>query len=122
MYLRDPTWNETSTEYHIPFHNYAGPGTHITSRIIRGVQPINFIDEAALLHDIEYIKPDNKIAADTKMVDTLKKTSPLVAFAAAVLFKLRQLLGIKEGDPVSQQQHDYLMYLYGKHFNKVARE
>jgi hypothetical protein len=56
---------------HLPFHNYAGPGTHLNTRINRGDIPINKIDAAALIHDMEYVRDSNRVHADEHMTQSL---------------------------------------------------
>ena len=41
-------------ELHLPGHNFTGPGTKLKERLLRGDQPINQLDEAALAHDMAY--------------------------------------------------------------------
>ena len=41
-------------EMHLPGHNFTGPGTRLKERLIRGDQPKNKLDEAAMLHDMAY--------------------------------------------------------------------
>jgi hypothetical protein len=38
-------------ERHLPGYNFAGPGTNVTLRLRRGVEPVNRLDAAALEHD-----------------------------------------------------------------------
>jgi len=40
-------------EKHLPGYNYCGPGTNVTRRLKDGVQPMNSLDAACQLHDIE---------------------------------------------------------------------
>lgn len=58
--------SDRTTEYHAPFHNYLGPGTHISDKINKSVLPINTLDKAAMIHDIEYLA-NNKFKADNNM-------------------------------------------------------
>lgn len=48
--------SEKGVEYHVPFHNYIGPGTHIIDRINKRIMPTNKTDLAAMLHDIDYFR------------------------------------------------------------------
>lgn len=47
--------DEVSSQYHVPGYNYLGPGTHILENILKGVEPVNAIDQAAYWHDINYL-------------------------------------------------------------------
>jgi len=42
-----------SKEKHLPEHNYCGPGTNVTRRLSEGVQPMNELDAACKIHDVE---------------------------------------------------------------------
>jgi hypothetical protein len=41
-------------EWHLPGHNFTGPGTKLTERLERGDEPINRVDELSLHHDLRY--------------------------------------------------------------------
>jgi len=41
-------------EWHLPGHNFTGPGTRLTQRLERGDEPVNRVDELSLHHDIRY--------------------------------------------------------------------
>ncbi len=41
-------------EYHLPDSNWTGPGTRIKERIARGDKPLNAVDAASQIHDLEY--------------------------------------------------------------------
>ena len=47
-------------EMHIPGYNFAGPGTKLKSRLLKGDKPINKLDAAAQKHDMAYIFKDKK--------------------------------------------------------------
>lgn len=40
-------------ERHFPGLNYCGPGTNVSRRLREGVEPINELDAACLMHDLE---------------------------------------------------------------------
>lgn len=42
-----------SGERHLPGLNYCGPGTNVTRRLLEGVKPVNDLDAACLMHDLE---------------------------------------------------------------------
>lgn len=42
-----------SKEKHLPGYNYCGPGTNVFRRQREGVQPVNVLDHACMIHDIE---------------------------------------------------------------------
>jgi len=46
---------ETSTEWHYPFTEYMGPGTHVISKVLNAVLPRNYLDAVSLTHDINYL-------------------------------------------------------------------
>jgi hypothetical protein len=41
-------------EWHLPGHNFTGPGTRLKERLERGDEPVNRVDELSLHHDIRY--------------------------------------------------------------------
>jgi len=41
-----------SGERHIPGYNFCGPGTNVHRRLREGVEPINELDRACLMHDL----------------------------------------------------------------------
>lgn len=47
---------KTSQEMHLRGYNFAGPGTRVVTRLLRGDRPINSLDMGAMVHDIEYMK------------------------------------------------------------------
>lgn len=98
--IHDIIVKENTKEFHIPFHNYAGPGTHVLERLNNNRRPTNDLDYASLIHDIEYMNPNiTKKQADDNMINNLKKTKhPMVALGASVLLKLFNKMGSKEND------------------------
>lgn len=80
-------------ELHFPFHNYAGPGTHVIERIQKGDLPINDFDAAALIHDMEYIGYGSRNKADLNMMANIAKSGkPFLGLTAFIAFKADQLL------------------------------
>lgn len=55
-------------EQHLPFHNFAGPGTHVKERLARGDKPTTRADAVAKVHDVDYmeIQDDYKAGKITK--------------------------------------------------------
>jgi len=47
--------HETSTEWHVPGHNYTGPGTHVINRVLAHTYPRNSTDRKSFVHDVEYL-------------------------------------------------------------------
>lgn len=41
-----------SGERHIPGYNFCGPGTDVERRLREGVEPVNELDRACLMHDL----------------------------------------------------------------------
>lgn len=65
-----------SGERHLPGLNFCGPGTNVHRRLLEGVEPINDLDRACLMHDLHtesrgpYLSAGNPIkirAADAKL-------------------------------------------------------
>jgi len=92
------TVSDKTTEYHLPFHNYAGPGTNLEKRINQGDVPVTPLDAAALVHDMEYLRDDDRSHADQHMIHNLDKNflpnNPVSTITDA-LFKLDAFLGKK---------------------------
>lgn len=42
-----------SKEKHLPGYNYCGPGMNVFRRQREGVQPVNALDHACMIHDVE---------------------------------------------------------------------
>ncbi len=40
-------------EMHLPGYNFCGPGTNVSRRLREGVKPMNALDAACRIHDIE---------------------------------------------------------------------
>ena len=41
-------------EWHLPGHNFTGPGTKLKYRLERGDEPVNKVDALSLHHDMRY--------------------------------------------------------------------
>ncbi len=46
--------NTIQGEYHLPGHNFTGPGTQLKYRLERGDEPVNKVDALSLHHDMRY--------------------------------------------------------------------
>lgn len=96
----NPDYKNKTFEFHLPFHNYAGPGTHVIERLTKGYKPTTDLDYASLIHDIEYMDPRlTKEQADKNMVENLKRNghyilSPTIKYT----MKLFNRFGGKEND------------------------
>lgn len=101
QYFVEPTLEDIpKREYHIPFHNYAGPGTHLTERIERGDKPVSVLDAAAMIHDVDYLSGD-QAKADSTMLSNLTKggflsTGPLSVLPAKLAFSLKDAVGYQQ--------------------------
>jgi len=51
-------------EWHLPGHNFTGPGTQLEKRLERGDEPINRVDALSLHHDIRYQSISRESADD----------------------------------------------------------
>jgi len=50
-------------EFHLPGHNYTGPGTQYEKRKARGDKPVNRVDALSMAHDKVYVEQgDNQWA------------------------------------------------------------
>lgn len=91
-------WIEDSTQYHLPFHNYLGPGTHVVSNMLSGVEPVNVMDRIAMFHDYDYLSGMPQQEADALMTSRLTKVLPLgkfnpVAPVVWAAFKAKDVVG-----------------------------
>ncbi len=109
--LLDYALAEDTTEYHLPGHNYAGPGTHTITRMLKGDLPTTYIDKAALVHDIEYMKPNNKMKADLNMYKNLMKQAPYLFSLNTIVYK-----GLLLSTPFYQPVGDNDMYYKAKEY------
>ena len=71
-----------SKEQHLPFMNYAGPGTNVDRRVRNNVQPMDSLDKACKAHDMVTEKrgpytsngsPSKLRAADRKLIRDAKQ-------------------------------------------------
>ena len=51
-------------EWHLPGHNFTGPGTRLEERLQRGDEPVNRVDELSLHHDIRYQSIERSTSPD----------------------------------------------------------
>jgi len=79
------------TQFHVPFHNYLGPGTKVVTNIFKHRLPINKYDAAALIHDIEYLNGDYD-KADQNFSQNIN--DPLGHFLTLIL-KGRKIIGYR---------------------------
>lgn len=83
-----------TTEMHIPFHHYAGPGTHVLRRVMTNSRPINAIDAAALIHDIEYTGNVPQHIADLNMEKNVALyNAVLTPFILNAVFTIKDFFG-----------------------------
>lgn len=84
----------TQQEYNLPFHNYAGPGTRTKARIIDGDKPVNTLDAAALVHDVEYMSGLYD-RADTNILNNLAQNAPSTFMPTLLAMKIKNMAGYK---------------------------
>jgi len=88
-----------SKEYHIPGAKYAGPGTHVISRILSHDYPLDQADAAALIHDIEYLTYSNVDATPFDITAIRQSGNSLKGF----LVKMGLLARIYSGIPFNSE-------------------
>lgn len=91
-----------SKEKHLPEYNYCGPGTNVTRRLREGVKPMNALDNACMIHDVEIetrgpqtkgrsrealVTSDMKLARAAKRIALSKKTSKRERLMAWVVYR-----------------------------------
>lgn len=121
---------ETTKEYHIPYHNYAGPGTRVLQRVFDKKQPINSLDAASLIHDIEYYIMDQQTADDNyfwNLISQSKANLPL-AVLSRLSFYLKDLIGYKQEKDINKYtiakqlvQENQLLKNYKMKFNQQRK-
>ncbi len=65
---------EDTAQFHMPGHNYMGPGTHTISNILSQLEPVDSVDKLSRKHDLDYLKARNNndlLAADNSMINSL---------------------------------------------------
>lgn len=81
------------TEYHLPGTNFAGPGTHVATRIVNRVLPTSVNDVLTMVHDIEYYKYSGNAsmlqASDIKLANKVGFSNPAITapIATKILFE-----------------------------------
>lgn len=91
----------------MPYHNYAGPGTRVSTRLFDGDKPVSGLDAAALVHDVEYELGD-QYAADNNMMFNLFKEYPLfpqIAIYTRLSFFVKDLIGYQP--KINPRNYDY---------------
>jgi len=61
-----------------------GPGTHISDKMHRGVQPLNKADFLAMLHDIEYMQNKSAIQSDIRAIKNANYDIPGIIMKAGL--------------------------------------
>lgn len=79
-------------EYHLPGHNYAGPGTRVKSNILNDIKPTTALDAAALVHDVEYLS-GLYTQADQNITYNLTKVAPSLAVPTYLAMKAKDVVG-----------------------------
>lgn len=89
---------KNNKEYHIPGYHYCGPGTKVTTRLLSETdygKPINPLDYACMIHDIEYLKyAGNDIMlrkADKKLKEAASKLGGMSAYLIDKVFFFKAL-------------------------------
>lgn len=77
-------------EYHVPYHNYAGPNTRTIARVINGDKPTTLLDAASLIHDIEYYSGEYS-TADMNMVRNLASNYSIITGLVYDVMMIRRL-------------------------------
>lgn len=69
---------KNNTEFHLPFYHFCGPGTKVVTRLVSNSnygKPINELDKACMIHDIEYLKYAGNNYLLRKADEKLKKAA-----------------------------------------------
>jgi len=99
-----------NVELHAPGFNNLGPGTKVATRMRNGDKPINNLDRAALVHDIDYYNPAiTREQADDNMVKKTSFLKPLFKTAFAVARAVK---------PVTEKNYDLYNILKSETISK----
>ena len=77
---------------HLPGHNFAGPGTDVKKQLREGKGPVNYLDWASLLHDIDYGSDKTTKDADSDFIQRLEQDDTITGTAVKHLFKGKQFV------------------------------
>ena len=77
---------------HLPGHNFAGPGTDVEKQLREGKYPVNYLDWASLLHDIDYGSHKSTKDADSEFIERLEQDDTITGTAVKHLFKGKQFV------------------------------
>lgn len=89
--------NKLPFQFHLPGHNYTGPGTNLLLNMEKGLKPINDVDKAALEHDIEYFENkdlEKRHEADKKLEQITSKIPSVEAKMVSTIMNVKQKLGL----------------------------
>ena len=84
---------KTGIEFHWPWYQYMGPGTHLEKRLKRGDPGINRLDRIAKQHDIDYSRArshQDKWKADDKMIRAIQSLPGKKTWTEAFVQKIMQ--------------------------------
>lgn len=102
-------------QFHLPGLEFAGPGTHIYTKILNNVKPTNKADTAALLHDIEYLHNHGEDEVDGRAIRNAG--GGVSGYITKAGLALRGTLGMKFNNKV---EDEYLDLLYDKVADQYA--
>ena len=125
----------TGYELHMPGHQFTGPGTKISKRIVNKVQPADEVDAISKTHDIDYstaTTPDAVRRADRKMENSLlairntskNKTKLYTALAGIRSKIIMEDLGVipKMAFVNAKKLDDKEIQKYKKNFDEILKE
>jgi len=106
----------------MPGYQFMGPGTHVVDRIQRSVKPINTLDKASLIHDIEYMNPNiSQKQADSNMFKNIVRENPFWLPQALVIMgalKAKDVIGYAQNTDIGK--YEYLKKLAAQNY-KLGR-
>jgi len=113
-------------EWHLPGHNFTGPGTQLKYRLERGDEPINKVDALSLHHDLRYEFYDSsfeRFRADVQFIGgaigiTLSPTSSWRERGEAVLVGGIMTLKVA-GDVLIPQKRVFMLARKLKKLKKI---
>lgn len=105
--------NKLPFQFHLPGHNYTGPGTHLELNIEKQKKPTNKLDSNAMTHDIKYNEykdlesrhEADKVLGDSAMEIVTNSDSSLKEKAEGLLvngmMNVKRMIGMGVGSSIN---------------------
>lgn len=99
-----------------------GPGTHIITRLLNRVKPINRVDAAAMIHDIEYLNPFiSEYQADANALENAGHDFNPLKYVMRIGFTLKNIAGGYKS-PTNITQYLLARSLVSNHYQDILKK